>query len=155
MKWIGDHERRYYFNLCCHKTSWGNVKVFEEQRKLEQRLAATKYQWMTHSQLAQSYANDYEIVDALVASKKADNTMWRPHPEMPTLLKAIQYKCVIEDSQTDSVARILDQRITLEADRQADHTADRGCLGPQQQLLPPGQCRSQYPCRATWSSSAR
>ena len=120
MKMLGAHERSYYFQLWCqHEEKWCRVKVWEEHYKLEMKADKTKVQWLTRGQLMKLY-EDEEVVEALVQAKLKLMGHFRPHPELPLVQNAMQYKCVVEDSQTMAVQQIVRQGMSLECEAEGE-----------------------------------
>ena len=115
VKILGDHERRYYFSFWVSLETWGKVKVWEEHCRMESRKDSTKYKWLMQCELEQLY-KDEEIVNALISAKINDPKLHRTHPELPHIKKAMQFKCLIEDSQQKTVANILKQGMRLDGE---------------------------------------
>jgi len=114
MKMLGGFEKNFYFAMYqSQKCDWGKVKLWEEAYLLNMAINEKKHQWLTEKQLEKLYCFDTDIVADLVAAKRKNIKWWRRHPEIPTCERAIQYKCMIEDSQISSVQQILKQGVGL------------------------------------------
>lgn len=107
-------DRQGYFGLWMEKGSWAKVKVFEEHSRLESNTNDHMKSWLTESQLMDLY-KDEEIVQELKQSKQADPKTWRCHPELPHVRKAIQYHCIISDSQKKSIEDILKKGMRMDS----------------------------------------
>ena len=73
---------------------------------------------------------DETIVNEMENCKIADPRTVRPHPELPHLRTAMQFKCLIENTQTELVAHILRQGMNL----QGAVTGEAGDMLVQQQM---------------------
>ena len=112
-------DRQSYFELWSEKGNWAKVKVFEEHLRLESNTNDHMKSWLTEGQLMDLY-KDEEIVNELVKSKKVNAKTWRCHPELPHVMKAIQYHCIISDSQKRTIEDILKKGMRLDAEINAD-----------------------------------
>ena len=119
MQLAGAHERAYYFQvwLQCEQ-KWGNVELFAHQY-VERVFGKKKTQaWLTHGQLFKIY-QDNEVVSAMKQQCAADNTVTqplvRPHPRIPTVAAATQYKVTIEDQEVETVQNVLKFGLKLSA----------------------------------------
>ena len=123
-------DKQSYFELWCEKGTWAKVKVFEEHHKLESTTSDHMKNWLTEGQLMDLY-KDEEIVNELVKSKKADAKTWRCHPELPHVMKAMQYHCIISDSQKQTFEENMKKGMRLDAEIDA---SEAGVLLANQQV---------------------
>ena len=111
-KIAGIHEKQYYFAIWTSEGSWGKICVLEEHIRIEANRDEKKYKWLTEAQLMDLY-KDEECVKELVKSKTQTGFV-RAHPEMPHVLKARQFKCLVEDVQISIVEDMLKKCTKLE-----------------------------------------
>ena len=120
---LGCHEQSYYFAIwVAHDKSWGNVRIFEEHLHLERNLSEQRYRWLTEAQMMDLYKCE-DVVREMKLAKGATPQLVRPHPELPHVVKAKQYKCLISDEQVRCVEDILRQGIRLDGEAQGQSAA--------------------------------
>ena len=90
--------------------SWVKTKCTESWRKVTRETEIGVEAFLTLSQLGDLYKSP-EIAEAIVAEKQKDPTKWRPHPEVPWMLAARQYKVLVRAAFRKELERIKSQQI--------------------------------------------
>lgn len=92
--------------------SWCRVSMYERISSRERALSSDVEQWLTESQLQELY-NNSEITQAMIAEKLSKPDMWRPHPEIPHMKAAIQYRCTVESKFAKQLEEIVEKGCTM------------------------------------------
>ena len=111
-----------WFNIWLqHGGSWGKVNVW--QRHVNQEISTTSEveAWLTASQITDLYKCP-DISAALVAEKSAKPDQWRPHPEIPTIKAAIQYKVMVQSHLKKELQGVIEKGTSMVAECSAEAT---------------------------------
>ena len=121
LKMVGAHEKTYFFNLWVSKgdCSWAKVVAYEEHVRIEAAENEQEYEWLTESQLGKVY-NDPEIATEIKNSKYGQKGFWRPHPELPDNVKAVQFKCLVKDAERKKHIEMVKQKFVSEMELEGD-----------------------------------
>ena len=93
-------ERQHIFNLYAqHGEDWATGEVAIELQHKEQTQGQHVGDWFMEPELLERYKWP-KIVAGIIASKRLDPQLHRPHPDAPTVPEATQYYCEVTDSST-------------------------------------------------------
>ena len=104
--------------------SWLNMSVEESFEETHNNTTRMKHGWLTEAQITDIYKS--EVVSRFMVAKKRRLGQMRCHPEIPDCLEAMQYLCMMEDGQIDSLTKEHKQLFKADADLdndQASHLA--------------------------------
>ena len=90
--------RRYYFNLWLnYDEDWAKVEIAERVIHTKSTRTYGESKWLMLHKLEKLHPP--VICKAIWDAKLADTSQWRPHPDIPEVLEAIQVRVPVEDGE--------------------------------------------------------
>ena len=116
----GTQSKKFWYEVWLENgRKWSRAKATESFKKLHRELDRSISAWLVESQIIDLY-KDETIANEIVRVKKANATLWRPHPEVPHLATAVQYWCKVDESKRKELERVREQKIDWSALLDAD-----------------------------------
>ena len=94
---------------------WATVEFQIDLEHKEQTQGETSEDWFTESELVERY-KDLKVVAGIVATKRLDPRLNRPHPDAPTVADATQYYCGVKDSSTSISTSTAAQKLAMKSE---------------------------------------
>ena len=112
---------KQYFNTWYHcGEDWGEVAIVDTYIHEFKKGLHCKREWMTELELEIKYKNP-DIVAAVKKLKKHNDDSWRPNPDCPDCVAAVQYLVIDDDGDTNEITDIerSETRLNATVDQEA------------------------------------
>ena len=100
---------------------WLGLSVVESFEETHNNTTRFEHCWHTEDQITDIYKS--EVVSRFMVAKKRRLGQMRCHPEIPDCLEAMQYLCMMEDGQIDSLTKEHKKLFKADADLDNDQAA--------------------------------
>jgi hypothetical protein len=95
-------EARWFELWIEHGKSWGTTIIRETQRKETVDTDRSVKAWVTLGQLKKLYQDD-QVAEGIKQEKMKHPDLYRPHPEVPHLELAIQFRCIVAEEKIEAL----------------------------------------------------